>query len=121
MINPIVSDNIKQLRQLQQALEQARLLDSDMTITYLSGLLLIAVRQEIGNPVEVLELGELLGTTGATASRLTNYLSKMGQRGKPGLGFVVKEIDIMDQRKKVIKLTPKGYKYLENMLAAMNK
>lgn len=51
--------------------------------------------------------------TEASASRAASYLSEVGYRGKKGLGFIWKEEeDVMDRRKKKLRLTMVGKSFL---------
>ena len=114
-------DNITTIRRFLEGLKYVRLTDAEMPIQYLTGFLTIAVRDIAGNPIETKELSKVLGTTHPSISRMTGMLSKIGAKGKPGLDFIVKEIDIMDQRKKPLRLTPKGKQFLAGLCETASK
>lgn len=95
-----------------QGIELTRSIDQDMPIQYLSALLLIALKESIEAPLEILDLSKILNITEASASRAASYLSEVGYRGKKGLGFIRKEEDVMDRRRKKLKLTLTGRGFL---------
>ena len=49
----------------------------------------------------------------ASASRITDYISRYHRLGKKGLGLVTKEQDPKDKRKTVLRLTRKGKDLIE--------
>ena len=49
----------------------------------------------------------------ASASRMTDYISRYHRLGKAGLGLVSKEQDPKDKRKTILKLTRKGKDLIE--------
>ena len=50
----------------------------------------------------------------ASASRMTDYISRYHRLGKAGLGLVSKEQDPKDKRRTLLKLTRKGKDLIEN-------
>ena len=55
----------------------------------------------------------------ATASRLTDYLSRYHRLGKSGLGLISKESDPRDKRKTLLKLTRKGKDLIEKSFTTL--
>ena len=49
----------------------------------------------------------------ASASRMTDYISRYHRLGKPGLGLITKEQDPKDKRRTLLKLTRKGKDLIE--------
>ena len=56
----------------------------------------------------------------ASASRIIQALSAVGFKGRKGLGWVVATEDPMERRRKIVRLTPKGKRVLED-LKVVNK
>ena len=55
----------------------------------------------------------------ASASRITDYLSRYHRLGKPGLGLISKEQDPNDKRKTLLKLTRKGKDLIEKSFSTL--
>ena len=55
----------------------------------------------------------------ASASRLTDYLSRYHRLGKSGLGLISKESDPRDKRKTLLKLTRKGKDLIEKSFSTL--
>ncbi len=109
-----------EIKRFLQALEYTRgSLGDDIPITYVSGLMYIAIRESLGEPIEVLGLVKALDINEAKASRLVSYLSAKKQRGRQGLGYVEKREDTYDQRRKYVFLTPKAKAFLHGLMEIM--
>lgn len=109
-----------EIRRFLQALEYIRgTLGDDIPITYVSGLMYIAIRESLGEPIEVLGLVKALDINEAKASRLVSYLSAKKQRGRQGLGYVEKREDTYDQRRKYVFLTSKAKAFLHGLMEIM--
>lgn len=76
----------------------------------------LALRDSLGDPVEVIGLGRALGMTDARASRIVNYLGEKSEHGNKGLGLVRKVEDKFDQRKKYVKLTEKCRYFIQGLV-----
>ncbi len=55
----------------------------------------------------------------ASASRMTDYLSRYHRLGKAGLGLISKERDPKDKRKTILKLTRKGKDLIEKSFTTL--
>ena len=55
----------------------------------------------------------------ASASRMTDYISRYHRLGKPGLGLISKEQDPNDKRKTLLKLTRKGKDLIEKSFSTL--
>jgi DNA-binding MarR family transcriptional regulator len=109
-----------EIKRFLQALEYTRgSLGDDIPITYVSGLMYIAIRESLGEPIEVLGLVKALDINEAKASRLVSYLSAKKQRGRQGLGYVEKREDTYDQRRKYVFLTSKAKAFLHGLMEIM--
>jgi DNA-binding MarR family transcriptional regulator len=97
---------VNKLRELMQALEVFRTLDSDMPMAQATCLLIIAHNEGLS----LKELSEKNGSSMAATSRYVAYFGKphasLGH--KTGLGLVVATEDPEERRKKAITLTAKG-------------
>lgn len=112
--------NTTEIRRFLHALEYTRgTLGDDIPITYVSGFMYIAIRESLGEPIEVLGMVKALDINEAKASRLVSYLSSKKQRGKQGLGYVEKREDSYDQRRKYVFLTPKAKAFLHGLTEIM--
>ncbi len=60
-----------------------------------------------------------LNISKASASRLTDYLSRYHRLGKAGLGLITKESDSKDKRKTLLKLTRKGKDLIEKSFSTL--
>ena len=61
------------------------------------------------------ELADELGISQASCSRNVAYLSKVHRLHKPGLDLMVATEDPLERRRKVLKLSPKGKRFLEKV------
>jgi DNA-binding MarR family transcriptional regulator len=77
--------------------------------------LFIASKDE---PVDVTSVATALGLTKASASRNYYRLSE-GLRGTEGLGLIHALPDMMDNRRKLLQLTPKGREVAEEITSYM--
>lgn len=91
-------------------------LGAEIPIGYISGLLYVATRESLGEPVEVLSIAKALDMNESKASRLVSYLSEKKSKNEIGLGLLVKVEDSYDQRKKLVSLTPKGKAFITGLL-----
>ena len=116
-VNWIITSEI---RKFLRSIEYIRgTLGADAPVSYISGLMYLALRDSLGDPVEVLGLGRALGMTDARASRIVNYLGEKREHGNKGLGLVRKNEDKFDQRKKYVELTQKGKYFIEGLIDAI--
>lgn len=88
----------------------------DIEAQILSVLLLVAQRRN--DPPNILELARLASVGEATASRAVATLGR-GLRGKPGLGLVETKEDPKNYSRKLVVLTAKGERVLQNIATTM--
>tara|TARA_B100000941_G_scaffold113734_1_gene79909 strand:- start:66 stop:389 length:324 start_codon:yes stop_codon:yes gene_type:complete len=62
---------------------------------------------------------EYFGMSKASASRLTDYISRYHRLGKAGLGLISKKSDPKDKRRTLLKLTRKGKDLIENSFSTL--
>ena len=60
------------------------------------------------------DIEEYFEMSKASASRMTDYISRYHRLGKTGLGLISKEQDPKDKRRTLLKLTRKGKDLIEN-------
>lgn len=99
-----------------QVLDIFRELDSDMPMGEAVALVVIALgetRQDGG--LTVTELGQRGGFALASASRYMKSLGRKNRRGEMGHEVVVDVRDPMDDRRKILRLTPKGSRLIARM------
>lgn len=60
------------------------------------------------DPCHMQAIMEDTGLTGNSVSRNTDWLSKTHRLGKPGMDLIKKEVDPLDNRRKIVTLTSKG-------------
>ncbi len=61
------------------------------------------------NPCHLQAIQEDLGMSPNSTSRNTDWLSTHHRLGKPGMGLIVKTVDPLNHRRRIVKLTPKGH------------
>lgn len=66
-------------------------------------------------PLALSELGEKIGMPFQTTSRHLRYLGDGIYSGEVGPGLVKTEVNIMNRRKKIVYLTPKGHAVFERV------
>ena len=96
-----------QLQQLLEAWEQLRKHHREMPAQAVTVLLYVASH----NPCHKLAIEQDLELTNASCSRMVDLLCDgYGRKGvkTPGLGLVTKYLDESDNRRMLVKLTPKG-------------
>ena len=65
------------------------------------------------------DIEQYFGMSKASASRLTDYISRYHRIGKAGLGLISKESDPKDKRRTLLKLTRKGKDLIEKSFCTL--
>ena len=65
------------------------------------------------------DIEQYFGMSKASASRLTDYISRYHRLGKAGLGLISKESDPRDKRRTLLKLTRKGKDLIEKSFTTL--
>jgi DNA-binding MarR family transcriptional regulator len=60
------------------------------------------------NPCHMQAIMEDCGLSANSVSRNTDWLSPTHRLGKPGMGLITKEVDPLNQRRRIARLTSKG-------------
>lgn len=110
------------LKRLYEALDWVRKEQPDLTLTGLLTLLWVAHETNSGDVSRIplaMKVGEALGMTGSSASRLLDSLGdgrvRDGERGE-GLGLIVSDDEFLNRRSKGYVLTKEGRTFVENLL-----
>lgn len=102
----------RELHTLLRVVNAVRLIDDTMPVQTLSVLLGVAQK----GPVSVNELATLTGLSQSATSRNAAALSDLHWLKRPGLGLVQLDVDPMELRKKLVTLTPKGQKFVDQLV-----
>lgn len=97
--------SIEKLTGTRNVLRRFRALDSDAPSQVLEAFLIVCLSEGI----TVGEVGQKLGCSKASASRVIQALSKWNRFGKAGMDLVEATEDMADRRTKTVKLTNKGH------------
>lgn len=102
---------------LMRVLGRLRDVHGDISANQAMALLFIAA-----NPgVTLREVHERLGLVGSAASRVLAVLSDFGSRSVAGLGLVRVDVNPDDRRERLLSLTPKGHRLVEDMVRDMDR
>lgn len=122
MINNVDSDNKVTANRVLQVLDIFRDLDADMPIGEAVSFAHIALGEtQGGGGLTVTELGERGGFALASASRYMKSLGKKNRHGDPGHEVVADTRDPLDERRKVLRLTPKGHRIVQRMKSVVGE
>ena len=106
----------KKVQILFQANEVIRMFDPEMPIQMVQTLLVVMMRPGL----TMSELGEQTGLTQSSVSRNVAALSKVHRTRRPGHDLVYTEEDPIERRRKLVLLSPKGKRLLEQVNRAMS-
>lgn len=107
----------KSIRILISIIEVVRELDPEMKIQTLDALLRVAASGQSGIPLH--ELQRKLKISLASTSRNVSTLSSVNMKGAKAWGFVEQRDDLMDRRYKNVFITPKGTKFVHQVVAQL--
>ena len=115
MLSTLIDSRIA-VNQALQILEIFRDMDQEMPIGEAVSFLLIANGQtRDGGGLTVTELSRLGGFALATASRYMKSLSLKNRRGEPGHEIVTDARSPLDDRMKVLRISPKGQRVIHHI------
>ena len=121
MISTILDSRIA-VNQALQVLEIFRDLNQEMPIGEVVSFLLIANGEtRDGGGITITEVGNLGRFAMGTASRYVNTLCLKDRKGKPGREVVEKGWDPLDERKTVLRISPKGHRLIQRIQQALKK
>ncbi|GGD03612.1 MarR family transcriptional regulator [Pyruvatibacter mobilis] len=99
---------------LINTIEAFRVLEPDIQAQTIMTFLMAARKEGVG----MREMQDHLGVARSTMSRNVGILSSTGYRkGVPGFGLIEAREDPEDRKAKQVYLTPKGRRFLENLLS----
>ena len=115
MISTILDSRIA-VNQALQVLEIFRELDAEMPIGEAVSFLLVANGQtRHGGGISITDVCNLGRFAIGTASRYVNALALKDRKGNPGHEVVIKEWDPTDDRKTVLRISPKGQRVIQRI------
>jgi len=87
------------------------LLDKEMPAQVVATFLYVASHDECHK----LAMEMALDFSTASGSRNTDWLSQYHRLNKPGLDLITKEVDPMNRRRQILRLTPKGKQLVQQI------
>jgi len=103
-------------RAVIRVLEQFKSIDPDITLPSMLALLYIA--EDDGERENQWHMEQKLGMSNATASRAASHWFKWKRPKVAGHDFMVSEVDPDDRRYKILHLTPRGRKFIDQIKEA---
>lgn len=102
---------------LVRALGRLRDRHADMTLQQAMTFFLVAQNPGITQRA----IYETLGTNDSVASRTVAILSDVGSRNTPGLDLIEVKINPQDRRERILRLTPKGKRLMDDIVADFSR
>mgnify|MGYP006276605563 CR=1 FL=1 len=72
------------------------------------------------NPCNLQAIEQGLNLSPNSTSRNTDWLSSHHRLGKPGMGLITKKKDPLNQRRRIVELTDKGYLMIQQIKEILN-
>ena len=93
-----------------------------MQLSTIQVLMFIARNQDREGGISVQEVRDGLGMSNASASRNVNYWTDAAVKSmtNAGAGLVVSDFDLIDRRRRVLRLSPKGTAFLRQVEELLN-
>lgn len=91
-----------------RTLEVFRTIDPDMPMGAAVSFLMIALGETPEGGLSVTELSKQGDFPLSTASRYVQFLGEVDRHHRPGKELVSDHVDLMERRKKILRMTPKG-------------
>jgi len=110
----------KSLGVLIDTIEQFRTLDADMPTQTLLAFLYTKVLQEENEQATVRQIAGKLHTTSSSASRNILAHTMINRHRKEGTGLVETYENPMKRNEKIIRMTPKGERFLSSVLGRLS-
>ena len=102
------------LRTVADSIELLRTLDSEMQAQTAMCLLVVAMAHP--EPVPMREIAQRVGLAQSSTSRNVALLGKVSRKGRPGLDLLVAREDVSDRRTKLVSLTSRGERFINQLL-----
>lgn len=103
-------------KKLRRVIERFTQFDAKMQLSTVLTLLLVAEHDEDPKGFSTQDVQRLLGVSNAAASRNTAYWSHgVDEMPGSGHGFISIDFDLVDRRKRSLRLTPKGRAFINQL------
>ncbi len=99
------------IAKLAQAIEHFRTLDKEIPAQVIATFLYVASHDDCNK----IDMEKVLAFSTASGSRNTDWLSEFHRLNKPGLGLIDKYRDPTNRRRQILKLTPKGRIFVQEL------
>lgn len=119
-IKDLTQQNMKNLNILIDCIEQFRTLDADMPTQTLLAFLYTKVLEDEDGQATVKEIAGKLRTSSSSASRNILAHTEINRHRKDGTGLVETFENPMKRNEKIIRMTPKGDRFLTSVLGRLS-
>ncbi len=106
--------NGSKLRTVKDSIELFRTLDPEMQAQTMMTLLVVGEAHP--EPVSMVSIAKIVGLAQSSTSRNVSLLGKIHRKGMPGLDLLESSEDIMDRRNKLVSLTSRGKRFINQLL-----
>ena len=120
MSNALTNTQRKNLSVLIDTIEQFRTLDADMPTQTLLAFLYTKVLEDENDAACVRQIAHKLHTTSSSASRNILAHTTINRHRKEGTGLVETHENPMKRNEKIIRITPKGERFLSTILGRLS-
>ena len=120
MSNALNDTQRKNLNVLIDTIEQFRTLDADMPTQTLLAFLYTKVLEDENDAATVRQIAGKLHTTSSSASRNILAHTTINRHRKEGTGLVETYENPMKRNEKIIRITPKGERFLSTILGRLS-
>ena len=120
MSNALNDTQRKNLSVLIDTIEQFRTLDADMPTQTLLAFLYTKVLEDENDAATVRQIAGKLHTTSSSASRNILAHTAINRHRKEGTGLVETHENPMKRNEKIIRITPKGERFLSTILGRLS-
>jgi len=120
MSNALNDTQRKNLKVLIDTIELFRTLDADMPTQTLLAFLYTKVLEEENDQATVRQIAGKLHTTSSSASRNILAHTTINRHRKEGTGLVETHENPMKRNEKIIRITPKGERFLSTILGRLS-
>ena len=118
--NSLTNPQRKSLTMFIDCIEQFRTLDADMPTQTLLAFLYAKVLEDEEDAATVRQIAHKLHTTSSSASRNILAHTTINRHRKEGTGLVETHENPMKRNEKIIRITPKGERFLNSILGRLS-
>ncbi len=105
---------MKRARKMLDELATLRALEGDMTLRRLQTLLIVYLAGD--NGIYLSDIRKELDATGSNTTKLVQSWTKWTAKKEKGPGYMTSEPDPMDMKVRLVKITPKGRRFVDTIL-----